>query len=36
MQMIKMKGDGLSWDRGIAFVRGINIYGSKKISKENA
>jgi len=26
-------GDSLSWQRGVAFIRGINIYGSRRISQ---
>ena len=26
--------DSLSWQRGIAFVRGVNIYGAKRISQK--
>jgi len=31
--VIKNDRDGLNWRKGIAFVRGINVYGSKRISK---
>jgi uncharacterized protein (DUF1697 family) len=28
------QGDSLSWQRGVAFIRGINIYRSKRISQK--